>query len=391
MRTLEGILSGLKDWPQFEAAAGALESKQQGDLFELLTKYYLLLKPEYRTELSDVWLLKDVPLRVRAALNLPDLDQGIDLIAKAKSGGYWAIQCKYRTNKKRSLTWRGELATFAGLAFGVCKNITHALVAHTGERYTKVLKQAPHVSFLSRDKWETLEPDFFAELSSHLNDGRPHTLAPRTPFAHQQQAIDRAREYFSKPDNVRGKIIMPCATGKSLIGFWIANALPAKTILITVPSLALIEQTLPDWLREFAALDQTKGLRWLCVCSDETVTKDADSVIVHTQDLPYPCTTTVEEIVTWLKATKRAKKRIIFTTYQSGRTLAEAMRRAGMQIDLAIMDEAHKTVGDKKRLFSHLLFDENLPIRRRVFMTATERRFDGDSDAVVSMDDPAIY
>ena len=67
------------------------------------------------------------------------------------------------------------------------------------------------------------------------------------------------------------------------------------------------------------------------------------------------------------------------------------MRTAGVEVDLAIMDEAHKTVGDKKRLFSHLLFDENLPIKRRVFMTATERRFAGDSDAVVSMDDPAIY
>ena len=143
---------------------------------------------------------------------------------------------------------------------------------------------------------------------------------------------------------------MPCATGKSLTG--IADALPTKTILVTVPSLALIEQTLPDWLREFTALGHTEGLRWLCVCSDETVTKDADSVIMHTQDLPYPCTTTVEEIVTWLNAAETAKKRLIFTTYQSGRALAEAMRTAGTEIDLAIMDEAHKTVGDKKRLFS---------------------------------------
>lgn len=190
---------------------------------------------------------------------------------------------------------------------------------------------------------------------------------------------------------MRGKIIMPCATGKSLTGFWIADALPTKTILVTVPSLALIEQTLPDWLREFTALGHTEGLRWLCVCSDETVTKDADSVIMHTQDLPYPCTTTVEEIVTWLNATETAKKRLIFTTYQSGRALAAAMRTAGTEIDLAIMDEAHKTVGDKKRLFSHLLFDDNLTIRRRVFMTATERRFVSDNDAVVSMDDPAIY
>jgi superfamily II DNA or RNA helicase len=388
-RNLEHVLASQTSWAEFETTAATLGSKQQGDLFELLTKYYLLLKPEYRTKLSDVWLLEEVPEKVRSALKLPGPDQGIDLIAEIKSGGYWAIQCKYRTDKKRSLNWR-ELSTFTGLAFSVCNGITHALVAHTGERYTKVLKEAAHVSFLSGDKWSTLEPGFFAELSDHLQS-KPHPLVPVTPRSHQQRAVDSARDYFSQPGNVRGKIIMPCATGKSLTGFWIADALSANTIVVAVPSLALIEQTLPVWLREFRALGQSEGLRWLCVCSDETVTKGMDSVIVHTQDLPYDCTTTVEEIVAWLNATNTVRKRVIFTTYQSGRALSQALSVAGMEVDLAILDEAHKTVGDKKRLFSHLLFDENLPIKRRVFMTATERRFAADSDAVVSMDDAAIY
>ena len=43
MRTLEGILAGLEDWAQFKAAAARLADKQRGDLFELLTKHYLLL------------------------------------------------------------------------------------------------------------------------------------------------------------------------------------------------------------------------------------------------------------------------------------------------------------------------------------------------------------
>jgi hypothetical protein len=54
--------------------AAALGPKRQGDLFELLTKYYLLLKREYRTKLSDVWLLEEVPQKVRAALKLPGPD-----------------------------------------------------------------------------------------------------------------------------------------------------------------------------------------------------------------------------------------------------------------------------------------------------------------------------
>ena len=51
-----------------------------------------------------------------------------------------------------------------------------------------------------------------------------------------------------------------------------------------------------------------------------------------------------------------------------------------VRFDLGIMDEAHKTVGAKDKLFSHLLHDKNLPIRRRIFMTATERRYQGESD-----------
>jgi predicted helicase len=102
MRALEQILAGVKNWAQFETAAAALGPKQQGDLFELLTKHYLRLSPVYRTELSDVWLLEEVPQKVRVALKLPEPDKGIDLIARTKSGEYWAIQCKYRADKKRS-------------------------------------------------------------------------------------------------------------------------------------------------------------------------------------------------------------------------------------------------------------------------------------------------
>ena len=37
----------------------------------------------------------------------------------------------------------------------------------------------------------------------------------------------------------RGRLIMPCGTGKSLTAYWIAEGLKAKTNLAVVPSLAL--------------------------------------------------------------------------------------------------------------------------------------------------------
>lgn len=56
-----------------------------------------------------------------------------------------------------------------------------------------------------------------------------------------------------------------------------------------------------------------------------------------------------------------------------------------------LIAETHKTTGRKDKMFAHLLFDENLPVKRRMFMTATERRFIGSSNQIASMDDPEIY
>lgn len=146
----------VKNWSDFEVLASTLRQKEKGDLFELLTKYYLLLDPTYATELSDVWLLSEVPQKVRKTLNLPDRDQGIDIIAQTKTGKYWAVQCKYRGSAAHSLTWR-EISTFAGLTFAVGKDIEFGLIAYTGERYTKVLKSAEHIGFLSSDVWSALD------------------------------------------------------------------------------------------------------------------------------------------------------------------------------------------------------------------------------------------
>ncbi len=383
-------LTQIRSWADFVSLAGSVSAKERGDLFELLTKYYLLLDPKYKTQLAHVWLLSEVPQKVRTALNLPGRDQGIDIIAETKTGKYWAIQCKYRGSDFHPLTWR-EISTFTGLTFGVCTNIEYGLIAYTGGKYTKLLDTAAHIGFLSSDTWAALDEDFFVQVAAALK-GVPKKLVVYSPRPHQERAIKNAKNYFSDKKNTRGKLIMPCGAGKSLTGFWLAEELKAKTIVVAVPSLGLIQQTLPVWLREYAAHGQHKTLRWLCVCSDQTVTKnEPDSIEVHTQDLGYPCLTNKEEIAAWFKETDGATPRVIFTTYQSGKVLAEAVREAGIKIDLGIMDEAHKTVGQKDKLFSHLLFDENMPIKRRIFMTATERRYAGQSEEIISMDDPSMY
>ncbi|MCZ6660061.1 MAG: hypothetical protein O6916_01380, partial [bacterium] len=100
------ILRKCNSWLDFKAQLQALTDKQKGDCFEALTKHFLQLHPNYATKLKDVWLLREVPVRVREHLNLPGPDEGIDLIVETKDGEYWAVQCKYREDEERSLTRR---------------------------------------------------------------------------------------------------------------------------------------------------------------------------------------------------------------------------------------------------------------------------------------------
>jgi predicted helicase len=182
---------------------------------------------------------------------------------------------------------------------------------------------------------------------------------------------------------------MPCGTGKSLAAFWIAQALGAKTVVVAVPSLALIRQSVADWTREFLAHGHVPD--WTCVCSDETVGNlERDEFVGEVYDLGLPTHTDPKEIARRLLDPSKGAK-IAFTTYQSSDKLAAAARLANITFDLAILDEAHKTVGARSKQFATLLRDRKIKVRHRLFMTATERVFRGDSDDVLSMDNERDY
>lgn len=380
-------IRGCASWQDIQAKWRTLPEKQKGDLFEKLVKAYLQLDPEYASKLKHVWLQREVPQAVAKKLKLPATDQGIDIIAETCDGEIWAVQCKYRQETDHSLTWR-EISTFTGLAFGVCRGFSFGVICSTTERITHVLKDQERIGFCALNVWQALDADFLKRLRAHLSR-KPAALKPLRPRPHQKPAVKDAHEHFVIQKAKRGKLIMPCGSGKSLTSYWIAETLGSRRIVIAVPSLALIRQTLKVWLRETIANKQ--AVEWICVCSDESAGRvERDDSAALRQDLGVPCLTDPREIAAWLKRKHRGLT-VVFTTYQSGEALAKAARSAKFTFDLGIMDEAHKTVGDGEKLFSHLLHDKNLPIRRRMFMTATERRYKGQSDTVLSMDDPATY
>ena len=75
--------------------------KIKGDVFEHLVKVYLKTNAEYQPKVSNVWLLNEVPVTGKRKLNLPNVDEGIAVIAETRDAKYWAIQTKFRCNMSR--------------------------------------------------------------------------------------------------------------------------------------------------------------------------------------------------------------------------------------------------------------------------------------------------
>jgi predicted helicase len=158
---------------------------------------------------------------------------------------------------------------------------------------------------------------------------------------------------------------MACGTGKTLVAFWLAEAMNAQRTLILVPSLSLLAQTLREW-RENA----TGPFEALPVCSDETV-RGEDLLVSHTNDLPFPVTTDAGEIAAFLRG---RGPRVVFSTYQSSPKIHEALAAGRVpSFDLAIADEAHRIAGSIAQDFGTILDDQAIRADRRLFMTATPR------------------
>jgi superfamily II DNA or RNA helicase len=385
------LLIKCSNWNDLQLAVATATDQEKGAVFEELVKRVLTLHPTYRTKLERVWLRRDVPIDVALHLALPPGDKGIDLVARTFDGDYWTIQAKYRSDPRSSLTY-GELSTFAALSFAVCRNVSFALVCSTTRRVTSVLSGKARVGFLTAGFWQNLPAELFADIAAVIrgqSQGQSPSLIPSAPREHQARAVAKAVEHFNVANKTRGKFISPCASGKSLSAYWIAQALGANRVVIAVPSLFLIGQTLQTWLRE--AVANGRRVDWLCICSDDSAGEvKADDLVTHVHDLGIPCETDPALLAERLRQ-MRAEVQIVLTTYHSSPAFASAARLAGWPCDLAIFDEAHKTTGHRDGSFSHLLFDRNLPIPRRIFMTATERRYVGKSDEIVSMDDPDLY
>ena len=226
-------------------------------------------------------------------------------------------------------------------------------------------------------------------LGEHLNDihseralseSLPGPISKKTPFPHQLEAVEAIQKGFVNNDRLT--VVMACGTGKSLTALWSAECIKAQHVVIFASTLGLIRQTVLEWHA------QSTYKHFLCVCSDSTVSHEGIPHVTS-KNMGCPVTTRASDVIDFLEKHK-GESSAIFCTYHSSPLLT---KMEGQAFDLGIFDEAHRTAVPSESHFSTGLENEDIPIQKRLFMTATPRyhecRLDGVS--MHSMDDRKTY
>lgn len=196
-------------------------------------------------------------------------------------------------------------------------------------------------------------------------------------WRHQKQAKRAALRLF-RGGHDRVQIHMACGSGKTLVGCEVVAELRCRSVLLMVPTLMLVQQTIGAYRKRFGA-----RYRFVAVCSDLAKGHEDD---ISDVDIEADCTTSPSEVRSILRSKRRC---IVVCTYQSAAALA------GLRFDIAVFDEAHRTAGRAGKPFGFALSNENVRCDRRLFMTATPRHSaltpSGEETPVFSMDDESIY
>jgi len=385
------IVYNSKSWQDFERRLSKLEFNKRGLVFEWLCVFYLQIEPRYKTSYKRVLhsseYLKDN--EIKRKLGLLHNEQGTDIIGETFEGKIEIIQCKYKNNKNKNINAK-DINDPIRIASGreARKWVDTILVCSNLKGFTKN-KTLDELDIQFRTVLEgnfrELTTDSFENIRRVIDKKIP-IYKSKTPFEHQKIAVANAKEHFK--NSKKGKIIHACGTGKTLTSYFVFRELKSKLTLYIVPGLQLINQALIEWTKE--SLADESPISPFVVCSDKSNEKIGEcEPELWLQELGIKVSNKKEDLEIFLKS--RRKNKVIFSTYQSGKILAKNIRALNKQIDLAFFDEAHNTATSKDKLSAHLLWDKNIPIKKRLFMTATPKQFVGNTEKFTSMDNAEIY
>ena len=409
-------------------------------------------------DIAQCWHWADWPER---EIHFPDTDKkdlGIDAVAIRRSDGQpIAIQCKARqldaAGHGNNID-HGEVAIFnstsANPLFTERWVVTNgnnqiggnaASVLAMADRNRRVKLINIHADLRAQQTAAEPEPCPHCQISSVAPD--PENPPRQTKQCMQDEAVaqsvSRLREHEQSSSGglpvgqARGKIILPCGTGKTRISLRIVEQLtpPGGLSIVLCPSIALVAQIRREYLQNAAA---GISIRALAVCSDETAGYDpkkestrntaADPTLDNSNfsaaEVKGKVTTDPAEIGLWIQDGQNTEQvSVIFGTYQSGHRIADALAAAQTTARVLIADEAHRTAGlrrkrssqsqsqsqtlspEEQRLRDFTLCHDHaaFPATYRIYQTATPRIYDTSrvsrdlpSDWIVrSMDDETVF
>ncbi|MFC9504785.1 Helicase associated domain protein [Streptomyces sp. NPDC057002] len=183
---------------------------------------------------------------------------------------------------------------------------------------------------------------------------------------HQVEAVDAIVRGFDVPPGgmpaagLRGQVHAACGTGKTVMAAAAARRMVSHgRVLVLVPTLELLAQTVKAWHEA-----GHKGPA-VAVCS----LQDDPEL----WSLKVRSTTNPVQLALW----HGQGPVTIYATYASLGVLAEAFEGAYGQkldpVDLAVVDEAHRTSGSMGKAWADIHDQTVIPAYRRLYLTATPR------------------
>ena len=365
---------------EFEAWVNKIpEEKDRGDVFEIFIEGYLATQTI--NQCVKHWVVGNIPLLLRERYKLPKDATGIDGIYERHDGSHVAYQVKYR--QKDQLTF-AEVAPF----LGITEQFSDRVIFTNAARLSH--KALVRTRWVSADVFRDLSPDALRSIESWIKV-KPAPVVRATPDpSYQVQALADIKKALEKHD--KATAVMACGTGKTLVAVWAAEQEAPKTALVLVPSLTLMQQTLREWSEQTS---WGNSFSYLCVCSDPTVGLKNDDLNIDKAEVGFRIDTDPSIVRQFLER-RTWDIKVIFSTYHSSPVVGEGAR--GLPpFDIGIFDEAHKTIGLAGSVFGYALSDDNIRIKKRLFLTATPRHIDirhRDKDGefrIYSMDDATVY
>ena len=368
-RTLDDLLH---DFDKFSGS-----TREKGDLFERLVKRILESDPVYKQQFAKVWRWTDWPGRDG------EVDAGVDLVAQySGSDEICAIQCKFYApgtqvsyNDAAKFIVESDRIRATGRIF---VSTTDNIASKAQRAFDDVTKPVNLLGLGELRRRDITWPEIW---NPEKLDIQTVTYTTRPD---QETARDKVIEGFKTND--RGKLILPCGTGKTFTALQIAENLVGTggKILYLVPSISLLGQTMREWAEQ-----QSKPHRYLGICSDVKAGRSNEDVNISSLEIPV--TTDPDKLAPHLNRATPHAMTVVFSTYQSIEQVIAAQNsplpavgegqgegEPQSEFDLVICDEAHRTTGveTQKGSGSHFLKVHNaeeLRANKRLYMTATPR------------------